>query len=331
MYRLEAFTNSGMTALAASSVTTSVNVSTLTLSGLTAGTTYWLRVASVNHNDIAIYSTLGSTRTIAGAAPTAVAIAEVFVSSVSVTWTAVPSDNGYVLQAATDAGFTTVVASSVTADGAVTGLLVTALNPNTTYFVRVGSLWNGTTNYAASVPASTSTLTAPITGAQIYAVGSTSITVNWNALGSAAGYRLEAYSDGAMTILSVSSQTTGVAPSTLTVSGLVAGTTYWLRVGGINHNGLIGYTNVGSTRTIAGNAPTGVSFTGVFVTSVTVAWTAVPSDDGYLLEAATDILNRQHDVLRPRRQPLERSDRLCRERAVEHLDAHRACDGRADL
>ena len=52
------------------------------------------------------------------------------------------------------------------------------LNPDTTYYVRAGALWSGTTSYANTVPASTSTLTNLITAQQLYGVFYTSVTVN---------------------------------------------------------------------------------------------------------------------------------------------------------
>src|SRR6185503_17467827 len=118
---------------------------------------------------------------------------------------------------------------------------------NTTYWIRVGALYNDTTNYSSTL--STSTLTSPITDPRFYQVFVTSVAVEWTALGSAVGYRLEAYNDSSYTSLAGSSQTVdGVSVSTLTIEGLSAYTTYWFRVGGINHNSVVNYTAFGSTR-----------------------------------------------------------------------------------
>jgi len=53
--------------------------------------------------------------------------------------------------------------------GSVTGLTFNSgdLVANTTYYLRVGSLWNGTTDYANTTPASTSTLTSLLTASSL--------------------------------------------------------------------------------------------------------------------------------------------------------------------
>ena len=70
--------------------------------------------------------------------------------------------------------------SAVTSVGTLTGLTLNSaeLAADTTYFVRVGSLWNGTTNYANTTRASTSTLTSLLVVPQIFGGGTTSVTAN---------------------------------------------------------------------------------------------------------------------------------------------------------
>ena len=159
-------------------------------------------------------------------------IAAVYVSSLSVTWGAVNSNNGYGVEASTGAwlnGFTGNV-SSATTDGSAASLVIDGLAPDTTYFVRVGSLWaDGTTSYALTMPQSTSTLTNPITGSRIDGVFLTSVTVAWPAydVGSgtdtAEGYRLDASTMASFSPLAGSSITYTVALSTLAVMGLIPG------------------------------------------------------------------------------------------------------------
>src|ERR1019366_543456 len=124
-----------------------------------------------------------------------------YVSSLTVNYGTISGNSGYVLTAYSDSGYVTPVKSSVTYSVSLSTLSfnVGDLQPNTTYWLRVGSLWSdGTTSYADTVPPSTSTLTNPITGQQIYGVFYTSVTVNWPAYavgsgtGTAEGYRVEA-------------------------------------------------------------------------------------------------------------------------------------------
>jgi len=126
-----------------------------------------------------------------------------------------------------------------------------ALSPDTTYYLRLDTLYGGATLYTYTTPTWTSTLTGLVTGAQIFQVYATSITANWAALGAAQGYELDASTSPAFLTTIVSSITSGgVQPSTLTVQNLTTGTPYYLRVGGLNWNGVANYVS------ILGRAPT---------------------------------------------------------------------------
>src|SRR6185295_8609170 len=143
-YRLQASTASDFSLINGSSETTSVALSTLTINGLLADTTYFLRAGALNWTYTPNYVVIsGSTRTLPGSAPGApVNITGVYITTMSVTWGAV-SSNGYSLEASTANNFTGTIISSVTPVGTLTGLTfnVNSLAGNTTYYVRVGSLW----------------------------------------------------------------------------------------------------------------------------------------------------------------------------------------------
>src|SRR5262249_46990678 len=148
---------------------------------------------------------------------------------------------------------------SMTSDGSLTTLTFTAgdLSPNTTYFIRVGSLWNGTTSFALTQPPSTSTLTTALTP-QLYQVLVTTVVLNWPSLagqGGSEGYELDAATDAGFSNVIKSSITADVNQSTLSITGLAAYTTYYFRVGGINWDNAVNYTSLGATRTAIGAAP----------------------------------------------------------------------------
>ena len=115
-YRLEASTtNFNGTGTVYYSSTTDVTQSTLTVAGLDTATTYDLRAGALNHNQVPNWTWTASIITGAGAAPANVVMNPVFVSSMTVTWTPVSSYNGYSLEAYSDAGYGSLVTSSVTA------------------------------------------------------------------------------------------------------------------------------------------------------------------------------------------------------------------------
>ena len=188
-YRLEASsTNFNGTGTIFFSSNTTPSVSTLTVNGLQSNVAYNLRAGAINWDGVVNFVTpTGSPATTgAGAAPNNPQITNVYLSSMSVTWGSVASPSGYSLEVSTMANFTGTIISSVTADGTMSGLSFNLgqLAADTTYFARVGALYNGATSYAFTTPQSTSTLTSSVTGSQIFGVGVTSVTVNWVALSS---------------------------------------------------------------------------------------------------------------------------------------------------
>src|SRR6185312_915680 len=236
--------------------------STLTIVGLTPFTTYYLRAGAFNYNDVLNFANVLSTQTLPGAAPGAPTITAVHLTSMTVTYATVGNSMGYELDASTMSTFAPVTTSSTTTDHTLGTLAfnVGTLDPNTTYYVRIGALYNGATNYSLSDP-STSTLADAPQNVLIYEVDSTSVTLNWTTFtagpgaNTSEGYELDASStnfNGTGTVYFSSNTTPSV--STLTIVGLAPFTTYYLRAGAFNYNGVANFTNAGSTETLSGIA-----------------------------------------------------------------------------
>src|SRR5207253_9439536 len=98
------------------------------------------------------------------------AISAVYLSTITATWTTVPNVTGYDVEASTMANFTGVRSEERRAGKAastLTGSSAANLAPDTTYFVRIGALYNGATMNIATVPSSTSTLASLVTNGQV--------------------------------------------------------------------------------------------------------------------------------------------------------------------
>ena len=86
--------------------------------------------------------------------------------------------DGYVLEASTAPDFSGVLRSSVTSSSTTASLTTESLDANTTYYLRVGSLLDeSSNNYGTTL--STSTLSKPASGSAFEAVFRTSATVSW--------------------------------------------------------------------------------------------------------------------------------------------------------
>ena len=158
-----------------SSTTTAVAQSTLTISGLTPFTTYYLRAGAANWDSYVNFVNL-STQTSAGAAPGGVTLDAVYITSATLSWTAVSGSNGYEIDASSMQFTSGIVLSTVTTNNVTTSLTVLGLNPDTTYYFNVGSLWSGATTYSATQP-STSTWTNLLTPV-VFSVSSSTVVVN---------------------------------------------------------------------------------------------------------------------------------------------------------
>src|SRR4029077_2177441 len=216
--------------------------------------------------------------------------------SITITYGTVGGSQGYELDASsTNFNGTGVILSSITAVTGLGGLTVQALTPDTTYFLKVGSIFGAATSYSNTQP-STSTLTNFLSPS-VLSVSSFSVTAGWPAFAvgsgtnTAQGYRLEAYNDAGYTSLAGSSQTTVVTQSTLTIGGLSAYTTYYLRAGADNWNGTTNYITIGSTLTNAGGAPTAVTLNAVYIASITITYGTVGGATGYELDASSTNFN----------------------------------------
>ena len=259
----------------------SVAASPATLTGLSIFTTYYLEVAAVNSTGTSGFTSAVSTMT-NSLPPFAPTISASSTGTVSARWTAVGGSGGYELDASTAANFSGTIFSSTTAGGAATGLTVAGLNGGTTYYLRAGALWSGTTNYAASLSTITPAL-AP--GAPAVSAASTStISAGWTPVGSN-GYELDASTAMNFSGTIFSSMTANGAATSLTLSGLSGDTTYYLRAGAL-WNGTTNYAASFSTMTQVPPAPVSPAVSAASTSTITVSWTAVGST-GYELDAST--------------------------------------------
>jgi len=167
----------------------------------------------------------GSTRTLPGPAPTNPQITGLYHHHERHLGSVV-SYSGYSLEASTANDFTGTLITSTTPNGSLTGLTFNAndLVANTTYYLRVGSLWNGTTAYADTTPASTSTLASLLSGSSLRRIelhGDRQLGGLWVWLRSEQIGRLPSPSIHRIRFQQGrgSSQTTDVTQSTLTVNG----------------------------------------------------------------------------------------------------------------
>ncbi len=145
-------------------------------------------------------------------------------SQVNLSWSSVANASTYTIQRATNAGFTTNLASATTASTSTT---ITGLSYGTLYYFRVApnsqvgqGVWSAassTTTWSLSTPVGTATPNS-----------SSQITFTWPAVTHAASYSVQLASDSGFTSILYSGAPT--TSGSLVSTGLTPGTPYYLRI-----------------------------------------------------------------------------------------------------
>src|SRR6185295_2796014 len=107
-------TSSNYSTVAASSVTASLSLSTLTVQGLAGGNTYYLRVSGLNTTGTYNWTTIGSTVTSIGGQPTNPLVGTVSSSTIQTSWTSPGGVMGFVVQASLAEDFSGPLITTVT-------------------------------------------------------------------------------------------------------------------------------------------------------------------------------------------------------------------------
>lgn len=201
---------------------------TYTHTALTAATTYYYAVASVNAGGTSAKSasTSATTGVSAPAVPSGVTARAASSTSITVSWTAVSGATSYIIYGGTSS-------SSLAQIGTATGATYThtGLTAATTYYYSVASVNAGGTSDKSTTASAATGTDAPLTptGLTATAASATSMTVKFNAVNGATGYKLY-WSSNNTTFTQLSSLTT----TTYTHTGLTANTTYYYKVSALN-------------------------------------------------------------------------------------------------
>lgn len=284
----------GEVSVLTSSAAPASNNGVIGFTGLRPSTTYYLRLATLNWDNTPTYTDLGDAATEPADALPLVTLYGVWSTSATVTFDSAGSD-GYVLQASVLPSFSSIDAEAFNPSGAATSVTVNGLDPNTLYYFRAGPVFSGTTVYTLSTPEQDYTLPPRPSGVAFSGVFYSSIAVTWTALPASppeqtadGGYLLEASQSPSFASVEFSSRSASIVTSTLTLTGLTANTSYYLRLGSLAFDGGSNYTFLVSTPTRA-NRPVQQAYTGLSTGTIRVNWTAGtnPPDTRYRVISTT--------------------------------------------
>ncbi len=260
-------------------VTALGDVATYTFTGLTADTSYVLKVIAFNSGgDSTAASGSASTLPNAPAAPTGLASSGITQTEITLSWTKSTGATAYKVRKDSDDEWTTL--------GDVATHTFSSLTAGTEYDLEVVASNSGGESAAAALTVSTlPDPPEPPTGLTHGAITQTSIVLNWTQSAGATAYAVRKDSDSWTVLEDV---------ATYTFTGLTAGTEYVFSVVANNAAG----NSAAATYTISTKpeAPTGLATGAITQTSIVLNWTKSAGATGYKVQAGSGDVTTLGDV-----------------------------------
>ena len=233
-----------------------------TATGLSPNTEYTYRVRACNTSGCSGFAETTATTSVAiPVSPGGVTFTALSSTSLSISWESVVGAENYEVR---------------NSDGLVTNIThpntsytATGLSPDTEYTYRVRAC-----NVSGCSPAADITATTPVAipvspgGVTFTALSSTSLSISWESVEGAVNYEVR-NSDGLVTTIN--------HPTTsYTLTGLLPNTEYTYRVRACNVSGCSGFAETTATTPVAiPVSPSGVTFTALSSTSLSISWESV--------------------------------------------------------
>ena len=282
-YRLDVSRNNSFTDLVSGYNNKNINTNSDSVTGLTAGTNYFIRVRSVNSQGLSPYSSILQqiTRPLA---PTSLSITNITQNSMTINWAAVNSATAYSINIATNPGFVNIIFGTTLTPSFSTS----ALSPNTLYYIRVFAINAAGEGDPSSVLTQITTTIAP-NKPTISNILSTSFQVDWNIVQGAISYRIDIATDEQFTNILSQYNNFSVIGNTIILTGLSPSTTHYARVRAVNVGGSsFNSPNSDAVLTLGPPvAPSSIFTTSVTATSFIANWNVVATATSYRLDVST--------------------------------------------
>ncbi|MCK5573930.1 MAG: fibronectin type III domain-containing protein, partial [Bacteroidetes bacterium] len=254
-YRLDVATDSSFSSFVSGYNDETVFDTSDAVTGLSGGTTYYVRVRASNSGGTSGNSNTVTALTIPDA-PVAEEATNVVDSSFTAVWMSSVGASEYRLDVALDSLFSSLVGGYDDVTALDTTMDVTGLSPLTAYYYRVRAVnTTGTSENSDTISVTMelerpdSPIAAPATD-----VTDTSFVAHWGSLAEATSYRLDIATDTLFTSFVPGYDDKTVNGTSDTVRGVSPGMTYYYRVRGVNPGGTSPNSNRISVTTTIGIA-----------------------------------------------------------------------------
>ena len=247
--------------------------------GLSAGTTYYYRVAATSPAGTSPRSTI-VVETTAPASPTNIIAITRSASTAVVSWSSFGGETGFTVMASCDGGAHYIPVGMTGPEA--TSYEVASLSAGTEHRFQVIAR-NVAGPSAPGGPARATT--APVAPAGVNAIAASpgEVDVSWTASSGTSGYDLQRSTDG-VTFTDLAPLSGGV--TSYADTAVAAGARYWYRVVAVNAGGPSLPSTPAATTTPA-SSPLGLLARAVSDTEIDLAWNALPQATGYAVQVTT--------------------------------------------
>jgi streptogramin lyase len=218
----------------ATTLATTVSTTSATITGLSNGTTYAVRIRGKNSTGVSSYGTATNAKPIANIGTITLTSGT---SQIALSWTAVAGADSYEVYYSASSTMPSSPSTTVSTNSAT----ISSLTNGTTYYAWVKAK-NAKGSSAVSTVVSGKPLATP--SAPTVTEGRGQLSVSWSSSVGATQYEVY-YGIGTATTLF-----TTVSDTSTTITGLTGGTTYAVRIRGKNSTGVSGYSDNGSGTTL---------------------------------------------------------------------------------
>lgn len=269
-----------------------------TVTNLAAETTYYVRIRASNSVGISNALTLNFTTTSSVEAPVAIGATDLTAITARVNWNAINGATEYVFDVSTNVNFSTFILNNQSAGTNLYYDLPTLIE-NTQYFLRVRAKIGSTFSpYSNIVSFTTLEATETYSGItiqvsaptirNIYNLNTTEFSLDWNSVKDATSYELDISTSAVFASFVL--QVNNITSTNYTITGLNAGTIYYVRVRAVHPSANSSYSSTVITTLTVGSALNPVQAltpTIVLSTSFVLQWVKRTYANRYLVQVST--------------------------------------------
>jgi hypothetical protein len=216
-----------------------VSTTSLAIENAEVGTTYFYRVRAQNESGISEYSNVSQAITFANS-PELESISNVTINSFEVQWKSVFAATSYLIDVALDNSFVNILSNYNNVETTALNFNIEGLDAGTNYYVRVKAKSEAGLSDYSNVLSALTLPTIPIFSGNTPQVDK--VLVVWGIVQSANAYLMDVYLDETFTNVLENYNAVEVSNSSVTITGLVAYTNYYVRVKAKNATGLSDYS-----------------------------------------------------------------------------------------